>query len=682
MRAVLLRSLLVIGVGGLVLAGLLYVASTVDARPPVVLSIAVTQPVAGDPNLALITTSIEVAFSEPVEADGAAGAVRLAPSVPGTASWSGSTLIFTPADALELSTAYEVTVAPGVRDLAGNEMREAPSPFTFETAGRPRIVATDPADGATDVPVEQTIGITFSSLMDTAVVEEELRVRPMIEYDLRWSGEQLEIVPAEPLRPDTAYEVTVSGDATDAAGVAIEEPFAITFSTVEPGLRADRLVPADGVDGIAPATVIAVVFDRPLDPDSVDGGALQITPDVAGTLDVVAPADEEPGEGTTGRVLRFTPSGPLPPNTTFAVEVAPEIVSATDGGGLAQPLSWSFTTGAPAATLSNQVTFLSERSGVANVWSMNPDGTGQHQVSAELAPILDYAVAPDGSSLVVADGRRLVFLRADGADRRVITGDEHWEFDPAYAPSGRAVAFGRADAASGAGMGLWQWEVGGGEAEPVEMPDELPPFTGPSASDQDVAGRVLRAPRYSPDGLALAFVDGSGAVGLLELPAQRLTLVPFAAAGPPVWMPDSGALLLGGSPLETRGEPPLMVAPVQPLAPDAGDGVRRLARSGASTRETALGVGWRVLAVAGEGTVAYATDRGGLGTTDDEDEAGGPLLVDDARVIGAAFAPGEAAMVIVVAGERATAGSIERLDLGTGERTVLATEGWLPRWLP
>src|SRR5690606_30497772 len=99
MRAVLLRSLLVIGVGGLVLAGVLYVASTVDARPPVVLSITVTQPVAGDPNVALITTSIEVAFSEPVEADGAAEAVRLDPAVDGTASWSGSTLIFTPAEA-------------------------------------------------------------------------------------------------------------------------------------------------------------------------------------------------------------------------------------------------------------------------------------------------------------------------------------------------------------------------------------------------------------------------------------------------------------------------------------------------------------------------------------------------------------------------------------------------------
>jgi len=681
MRAVLLRSLLVIGAGGLVLAGLLYVASTVDARPPVVQSISVTQPVAGDPGLALITTSIEVAFSEPVEADGAADAIRLQPAVDGTASWSGSTLIFTPTDALALSTAYEVTVATGIRDLAGNAMTRAPAPFTFETTGRPRIVATDPADGAADVPVEQTIGITFSTLMDTAAVESGLRVWPTIRYDLRWGGEQLEIVPTAPLRPDTAYEVSVSGDVTDAAGVALDAPFAISFTTVEPGLRVDRLVPADGVDGIAPASVIAIVFDRPIDPDLVDGDALEITPEVAGSLDVVALPGEDPGDGS-GRVLRFTPSGPLRANTTFDIEVAPDIASATGGGALAQPLSWSFTTGAPASTLSNQIAFLSDRSGVANVWAMNPDGTGQHQVSAELTPILDYAVAPDGSSLIVADGRRLVFLRADGADRRVISGDEHWEFDPTYAPSGRVVAFGRADATSGAGLGLWQWEVGGGDPEPIELPDDLGASPAPSATNHDGAGRILRAPRYSPDGLALAFVDASGAIGLLELPAQRLTVVPFVATAPPAWLPDSSAVLLGGMARDATGEADRLTAPVEPLVPGARDAVHRLARSGDTTRETALGPGWRVLAVAGEGTIAYATDRWRLGVTPSVDEADAALLVGDARIIGAAFAPGEEAMVIVVAEDGAAAGSIERLDLSNGDRTQLTTAGWLPRWLP
>ena len=47
MRAVLLRSLAVIGVGAVVLAGVLYVASTVDARGPTVLEIRLTAAAAG-----------------------------------------------------------------------------------------------------------------------------------------------------------------------------------------------------------------------------------------------------------------------------------------------------------------------------------------------------------------------------------------------------------------------------------------------------------------------------------------------------------------------------------------------------------------------------------------------------------------------------------------------------------
>src|SRR6188472_652496 len=63
MRAVLLRSLAVIGVGAVLLAGVLYVATTFDARPPSVLEVRLTAPVGDDERVAQITTSIEVAFS-------------------------------------------------------------------------------------------------------------------------------------------------------------------------------------------------------------------------------------------------------------------------------------------------------------------------------------------------------------------------------------------------------------------------------------------------------------------------------------------------------------------------------------------------------------------------------------------------------------------------------------------
>src|SRR3990170_5906977 len=129
MRSVLLRSLLVVGAGGLVLAGLLYVGSTVDARPPAVLEVRLTQPLADDAQRALITTSLEVVFSETVEMESATAALLVEPTVEGAVSWSGSTMIFTPRDPLELETSYAVSLGNGVRDISGNEMQELPPPF-------------------------------------------------------------------------------------------------------------------------------------------------------------------------------------------------------------------------------------------------------------------------------------------------------------------------------------------------------------------------------------------------------------------------------------------------------------------------------------------------------------------------------------------------------------------------
>ena len=614
MRAVLLRSLAVIGVGGIVLAGVLYVATTFDARPPTVLEVRLTAPSAEDERVALITTSLEVIFSEPVAADGAEEAVHLEPDVAGAVTWSGSTMIFTPADPLELETEYVLAIDEGIRDLTGNQMTELPPPFEFATAGRPMLAESDPADGAEEVPLDAPIALTFSTLMDIASVEDHLSLDPSFDHALRWSGELLEIVPSQALDPGRDYEIAIEADAADAAGVTLGQPIRVAFRTVTSGLTASTLVPADGVDGVAPISPIAVVFDRPIDPESVAGDQLTITPDVAGTLDVVALGDDPPDDAGAGSLLRFTPSGPLPPNTTFEVELAAELATPT-GESLAEPLRWTFNTGAPTTALSNGITFLTDRAGIANVWVMNADGTGQRQVSAELEPVLDYAVAPDGSSLVVSDGRVLTYLRSDGTDRRVLTDAGQLDFDPTYSPDGQRVAFARADVEAGAGLGLWEWQVGGGDATPIVLPEPLGASPQPSPSPAD-GTRALRAPRYAPDGQALAFIDLAGSVGILELPAERLTLAPFDASVAPIWMPDSSGVLLTGSDVSGTEPDSTFDAPVAPLGSGPRDSVHRFARSGTEVSELRFGTGSEALGVGSDGSVAYADGDGLLRIAD------------------------------------------------------------------
>lgn len=679
MRAVLLRSLAVIGVGAIVLAGVLYVASTVDARPPTVLDVRLTARSAEDDRVALITTSLEVSFSEPVATDGADEALRLEPEVGGAVSWSGSTMIYTPVDPLELETEYVLTVGEGIVDLSGNRMTDLPPPFEFVTAGRPVLVESAPIDGAEEVPLDAPIVLTFSTLMDTASVEEQLRLTPGFDHELRWSGQLLEIVPSEPFDPGSAYEVSIEADAADVAGVTLAAPIRLAFQTVSPGLAAQTVVPADGVDGVAPISPIAVVFDRPIDPDSVAGDQLTISPEVAGTLDVVALADDPPDETGAGSLLRFTPSGPLASNTTFEVELTAELTTPT-GETMAQPLSWTFTTGAPAEAVTNGITFVTDRAGIANVWVMNADGTGQRQVSAELEPVLDYAIAPDGSSLVVSNGRQLVYQRADGGDRRVLTDAAHLEFDPAYSPNGQRVAFARADAETGAGLGLWEWQVGAGDATSIVLPDALGASPERSIGTSGGGANALRAPRYAPDGQALAFVDGAGSIAILELPAERLTLAPFIAAAAPIWMPDASSVLLTGARRSGPAPDPTFAAPVGPLASGPDDSVHRLARSGTGVTQLRFGTGSAVLGIGPDGSIAYADADGLLRIADSPSAAPtGPALTDT-PVAAAALAPGEPTAVVVLAEEGF--GSVDLIDLEDGARTPLTPNGGNPRWLP
>ncbi|MGQ0609223.1 MAG: Ig-like domain-containing protein [Chloroflexota bacterium] len=686
MRAVVLRSLAVVAIGAIVLAGVLYVASTVDGRPPSVVGIALTQPLPDEEGQGLPTTSLEVTFTELVDQGSAAAALSIEPDVDGSVSWSGSIMIFTPDEPLALATDYVVSIAPGVEDLVGNRMTEAPPAFGFETTGSPEVVETQPVDGATDVALDATIALRFSTLMDTASVEAALRLGPAFPHEVRWSGQLLEIVPTEPLRAETEYRIDIAEDAFDVSGVELSVPIQVAFRTLASELDVSVLVPTDESDGIGPTSPIAIFFDRAIDPASVSDELLTITPDVAGSIELVDELGNEPFEPGDGRVLRFTPSGALPANTTFEVVLAPD-VAGLDAGRLAEPISWTFTTGAPPPTLSNQITFLSDRAGITNLWAMNPDGTAAHQLSTELTEVLDYAVAPDGSSFVVGDGRNLVMVNADGTDARVLTEDGVVEFDATYGPDGQVLAFARADAVTGRGMGIWELPISGDAATRVELPTDA---NDPASSAPDDAGEGadwLRAPRYAPDGDALAVVDPGGWVGIVDLTTDTVTRVRHEAQAPPVWLPDGSAILLSGGAAQRTGEVGAVDVPVEPLRPATDATVGVLARAGDTVEASGFGEGAFVAAVASDGRIAYLRRDGSVRLTDDPAQPGTvPSSLAGERIGAVAFAPGEEAMVVVVlragAAEPGDDGSIERVELGLRGRDVLINDGWRPRWLP
>lgn len=606
-------------------------------------------------------------------------------------------MTFTPLKPLPPTTQFSAHLEPGVRDAAGNELTQASQAFSFTTVGEPQVVDSEPAADATDVSLDASVSITFSTLMDTSSAVDALKLSPQFAHKLRWNGERLTIVPDGPLVANRQYTLTLDQTARDLGGTRLQQPFSLSFSTVAPGLVVRTLMPADGSDGVAVTSSIAVDFDRALDPGSVNNELLQISPAIPGSLEVIT----APGAAGLGsaerRMLRFQPSGPLPPNTTFEVTLGTGLRGA-DGSRLAAPLTWTFLTGAPMATLGNQIVYLSDRSGVANLWAMNPDGTGRRQLSAELSPVVDYAVSPDGRSFVVGDGERLIEQRADGSVRQVLTDEGVLEFDPAYSPNGAQLAFGRADRATGAGQGLWVRDVGGGDAHRLELPPELTASATPtpSASAESPDSGLLRAPRYSPDGQALAFVDEHGRVDVLELPGARLTTAPFVAVEPPVWLTDSSGLLLSGLAPDdvTAPSPPVAGEPVLPLALERAGlspaergqlRVVRLDRGAATVAATGLPPGVAGPAADASGRVAYlllnSGSTHGAPWLAPRGEGPGRSLLVNAPVSSVRFTP-DPDRLLLATDTGTQAGGIWLFNIADGVTDRLGNEGWMPRWVP
>jgi hypothetical protein len=682
----------VLGIGLAVLGGILYYASTVDARGPTVVGISLTQHLSSDAEQALTTTSVEVDFSEPVEHASVEAAFAITPATDGAFSWSATSLTFTPASRLPLRTEFEVSIGPGVHDSAGNAMTGAPRQFRFTTVGNPTVVASEPIDATADVALDAPIAVDFSTLMDTASVEGALEVAPAARVALRWSRERLTVVPLAGWEPNRRYSLTIGVGARDQAGTPLEHQFRLSFRTVAAGLTVEVTVPADGASGVSVATPIALIFARALDPKSVNDDLLTISPGVAGSLELVAPSGAAGLRDTARRILRFQPSGQLDPNTTYQVTLGRGLLGA-DGAGMPEGMSWNFTTGAPSATLSNQVVFLSDRAGIANLWAMNPDGSNQRQLSAELSPITSYAVAPDGRSFLTGDGATIIWQRTDSTARRVLTDSGVVEFDAAFSPDGTVITFGRADPALGSSLGLWMRDADGSDPRPIELPSGL--LASPSASP---ATRVplLRAPRMSPDGSALAFVDEAGRVDILDLDLRQLASAPFVALSEPIWLADRSGVLIAGLPAGSGIKPnPYLphsaVAVLDPASAELGEAevaalhVVRMDRFATSVRATAFGAGASRPAVDASGRYVFIrlegseVGTGSLWMASGLQDVGEEISIPaDWRPSSASFAPEPGSMVI----GQAEPGGVWLFSLGSGHAQRLSVDGWQPRWLP
>lgn len=258
-------------------------------------------------------------------------------------------ILFVPSGELDPDTEYTATITTDATDRAGYALAEDYT-WRFTTGAEPdvlapRVIVTEPEDGASDVSRSVEVYATFSEAMDPDTINEATftlsgpgaaEVTGAVDYDPTTHSGLL--VPDLDLEADTTYTATVTAGATDLAGNPMLADYTWTFTI--PDLSAPRVVltdPADGEEGLALDTELYATFSEEMDPETLTVSTVTVTGPGAAVV---------PGrvlyDALTQQVV-FTPEDDLSADTTFIATIT---TGATDlaGNPLAEDHVWTFTT--------------------------------------------------------------------------------------------------------------------------------------------------------------------------------------------------------------------------------------------------------------------------------------------------------------------------------------------------
>jgi hypothetical protein len=159
--------------------------------------------------------------------------------VTGTVAYDTANKIaaFKPSIDLAPNVAYHASITVGAKDISGTPLA-APYDFSFTTratkdSSPPDIVAVNVAAGASCVPLDQTIKVTFDEQMDSLTINPSTfligGVAGTVIYDV--VGQVATFTPSVSLAANSTYTITVTTGAQDMAGVPLAASFNQTFTT-------------------------------------------------------------------------------------------------------------------------------------------------------------------------------------------------------------------------------------------------------------------------------------------------------------------------------------------------------------------------------------------------------------------------------------------------------------------
>jgi hypothetical protein len=349
-----------------------------DTTPPTVLS---TTPAQGATGVAL-SSAVRANFSKAMNpATLTATTFTLTGPgttvVPGTVTYTatGFAATFTPTLPLAPSTVFTATITTGAQDQASPaNALAARYVWSFTTAALPvvlpTVTAASPLNGATGVPLNQALSVTFSTAMDCATLASPATTFTLtgtggaaVAGTVSCNGSVATFVPTTLLAADTLYTATISTAAKNPAGSALASNYVWTFRTVPappviilPTVTASS--PLNGATGVALNQVLSVTFSSAMNCATLIAPATTFTVTGAGGAAVAGTVS------CNGNIATFTPSSLLATNTLFTATITTAAKDAA-GSALAGNFVWTFrTVPAPTAPTVLSVSPINNATGV------------------------------------------------------------------------------------------------------------------------------------------------------------------------------------------------------------------------------------------------------------------------------------------------------------------------------
>jgi hypothetical protein len=194
-----------------------------------------------------------------------------------------------------------------------------------------------------------------------------------------------------------------------------------------------------------------------------------------------------------------------------------------------------------ALQAAGKIAFASDRSAAQfDIFIMNPDGTGQSNITNNQAGDRAPSFSPDGSKIVFESDRdgngEIYLMNADGSFQTRLTNDASFDYEPAFSPDGGKIVFtsersGNAEiyVMNSDGSGLLNLSNHpNGDSDPAFSPDgskiafastrdggdgEIYLMNADGTNQIRLTANGGFSPSFSPDGSKIIFTTGSSGVG-------------------------------------------------------------------------------------------------------------------------------------------------------------------------